>query len=482
LTDDAFARLSRAAASGDETVLLAECHAVQEHAGQRVEAYGERRATTAQVPHAGLSADAVLCLNEALLLSRFYCATLFQAALDAAGSDALSRPEAVRAAAWILFRAKRWDRLDAIGRRDDLVRALHERSARGAAEIADLSLLGFYRRHRYLFGLPKRAGSVETLGRALRAELRKPVYAADEAHRALRDLVGAYWLGDAGVVERIERLVDAPPRLSGGLSGLECTLSDRALEEASGEAARIARQLASWHLVRRSPARRIVLFSVDAPYLEAFASRFIASALDAGFGVHVHAVDHDPERFLTETFPGRSADFGVSIQQTPLGDRSIDFAKGMCAGARFLVAPALLEDHEQVVISDVDGLMVQPAADFHPDGAAVGLRFLGHVGSPAPRTLPWDFIAAGLVSLRASPAAHQFAQDVQRYIEAALLGAVTRSRRFFLADQCALWFAARRQGEPGALFHVEKLFVQSQDWSSIDVLDVKREFQRKMRP
>jgi hypothetical protein len=482
LSDSAIARLSRAAAAGNETAVLAECHVVQENAEQRVEPYGEARAQVVEMSHAGLSPDALLCLNEALLLCGVYCPPLFEAAREAADSDEISRPEAVRAAAWILFRTKQWDRLHALGRREDLITAVGERSSRGAAELADLSLFGFYRRFRYMFGLPKRAWPVETLERALRAELRKPVYRADETHRALRDALGAYFLGDSGMIERIGTLVDGPPRLSGDLSGLECSLSDRMVNEVSYRASRVAREVVPWHMVQQSPARRVVLFSVDAAYLEAFGARFIASVLDAGFGVHVHAIDHDPDSFLRAAFPEQSATFGVSLQRTPLADASIDFAKGVCAGGRFLVAPTLLDRHEQVVISDVDGVMVEPAPDFHPEGADVGLRFLGNAVTPAPVTLPWDFIAAGLVSLRASSAAYDFAQDVRRYMEAALLGAVTQSRRFFPADQCALWFAAGRQRKAAILFRVDRLFVQSQEWAAMDALDVKRDFQKTMRP
>lgn len=165
--------------------------------------------------------------------------------------------------------------------------------------------------------------------------------------------------------------------------------------------------------------------SCDSSYLKSYFPSFAMSCNLAGNPIHCHLINPDDEDLdFASDIAGKLTDVNVGLTF----ERGSPDSRVYYACNRFLIAPALLQKYNSMMICDIDSIVVKTIPEFPED---VGLYFR----DPLPGVNQWETegsrVAAGAVYLNAN--SYPFAQEVS-----SLLQAQDGDLRWF-ADQFSLY-------------------------------------------
>lgn len=419
-----------------------------------------------------LDPDARIALAGLLLRANAVSRALLVRVLDDLESIRPTTPHTLQEALWILFSQKDWAKLRLLAL--DLP-AIGTVSARAAARLSDIAFLCFYRQEIERLKDGEDASGFRAAAEAeIAARQQVPGVPGDrfDIYRRLVDF-------NLGELENtwplLEYSIALSPRLCGPLSALESTFSNATIEKHRKEAACFVRARSSVRIVRRCESDTVALVSLDRRYFDIYAETFLrtfASSNPDG-AAHFHCINFD----LTTDFLELADRIGISIgwsRDDFTGTQEAGTLAGYYAAARYLHLPTYLKSYPNIFVCDVDGLVVKklPALFRGKPDIRMPARFLR-----GPRRLypaPWDAIGAGAVAIRRTDQSVTFVRAVADYLGVAFILAVNEGRRFFYADQNALFAAYYRFRNECQFEPIGRAFSQAGDWRMFLSEDSKR--------
>jgi hypothetical protein len=197
-------------------------------------------------------------------------------------------------------------------------------------------------------------------------------------------------------------------------------------------------------MTRGKPAADIVhLFACDGGYFKRFAAKLAKSSAESRGNeqviIHAHVVDGDDECRQLANRLEQSYGLRVSWESTPAGIKNLNVQRAYFTCARFLAAPAILEQYRcPVLITETDCLINWTWSDVLRYSA--GSDF-GYLQSALTNWVPWTKIPAGVVLFGPTESGIACSRYVASFIEQAFERFGSGSADLWTVDQVALWLA-----------------------------------------
>ncbi|MBO6505256.1 MAG: hypothetical protein JJ850_09945 [Kordiimonadaceae bacterium] len=217
--------------------------------------------------------------------------------------------------------------------------------------------------------------------------------------------------------------------------------------------------------VRNSSQTSCSLIACDQAYFFQFFEGFAASFAiqNPGGLLHFHGVGFKPSWAAIEArIAGLDIEVNVSHDEADLNSMLPDRFKGYCAGARYMYLPFFLEQYEQIIVHDVDGVLTTSMESIWAKNDAdvmISSLMLG----PKRRAFfaLWSNIGAGAFAIRNSNGAIEFADALSRYLAEHFNASDNDQRRYFFSDQTGLLLATLAYRDKISIEHMPQIFKQS---------------------
>jgi len=205
------------------------------------------------------------------------------------------------------------------------------------------------------------------------------------------------------------------------------------------------------HVFRHSEGGHALLVGCNQHYFDLYAALYLESVgvMSPGALVHLHILNAEQEEVALEdqlkawedTYDVR---LNYSLEVNEIAESHPEYVPAISACARYFSLPDFLDAYDTVTITDIDGWVDAPLSDMSVDDEDIRISsWIWRKGGGYWR-LPWSNLAAGLLSVKATPQARAFARQVRAYLTNVTKTNVALGRQLFYMDQVALYLTLRR--------------------------------------
>ncbi|MCK0068331.1 hypothetical protein [Kordiimonas laminariae] len=194
--------------------------------------------------------------------------------------------------------------------------------------------------------------------------------------------------------------------------------------------------------MRHTGARDCTLVSCNKVYYSMYFKNFAESfAIKNPKGtLHLHAINFEVDEDALQTIED---EFGIYINftedSTDLDVLNPDIMKGYCAGARYMYVPQYLDIYDEILITDIDGVLKLSHQDvWSGREGRILLSTLILDPARAANFVFWSNIGAGATGIPATKEGRLFAKIFSHYLFTRFVECQKRGERFFFSDQVGL--------------------------------------------